>query len=150
MPQSFAHVPLHIIFSTKERQNWILPQIEQKLFAFMGSVCNQLQCKPIIINGVEDHVHLLVYLSRTITIAKFLEKLKVESSKWMKRQGQYYQHFSWQRGYAAFAVENIPRIKNYILGQKDHHHGTGIDFKKELIKILNYYEIPYDERYLWD
>lgn len=150
MPQSLSKVYIHIIFSTKHRQNFIDDTIEKRLFAYLGQACKNLDCNPIQVGGYRNHVHILCTLSRVITQAKLLEEIKKTSSKWIKLQGEAYKEFYWQDGYGAFSVNHrkIETVKNYIINQKQHHEKR--DYKTEFRAFLEHYQIEYDERYVWD
>lgn len=150
MPQSLSKVYLHIIFSTKNRENLILPKVEKELYAYLGGVIKNLKGIPIIINGMPNHVHILSTFPRTITIAKFLEEIKKSSSKWIKTQGREFVGFSWQGGYAAFSVSQskVDVVSKDIINQKEHH--KKITFQEEVIQFLEKYGVEYDEKYLWD
>ena len=105
MPQSLARVVLHIAFSTKHRTPFLSkPEVRGHLHAYMAVVLQEIDCEPILINGMEDHVHILGNFSRTITIANLIETVKTAPSKWMKQQGPQYEEFFWQGGYGAFSV----------------------------------------------
>ena len=150
MPQSLSKVYVHIVFSTKHRQNFIDENIEERLFTYLGQACKNLKCNPIQVGGYRNHVHILCTLARTITQAKLLEEIKKTSSKWMKRQIGDYQNFYWQDGYGIFSVNHrkIETVKNYIINQKSHHERR--DFKSEFRSFLEHHEMKYDERYVWD
>ena len=102
------------------------------------------------IGGVEDHVHLLCTLPRTLTISDLLEQIKKNSSKWIKTKGLRYSSFTWQKGFAAYSVSESQNevIINYIENQKEHHkkHSYQDEYRKFL--LLN--NVPFDERYVWD
>jgi REP element-mobilizing transposase RayT len=104
----------------------------------------------IIINGVPDHVHILFILSKNKVLAKIVEEVKKQSSKWTKEQDFGPRKFAWQAGYADFSVSasKVEVVKNYILKQKEHH--KRISFQDELRKFLEEYNIEYNEKYLWD
>lgn len=150
MPQSLSQVYLHSVWSTKNRIPFIRPQIEDELYTYIGGTIKNLGGRPIQINGMPDHIHVLSTLPRTISIADFLEEIKRSSSKWLKTKGWEYREFSWQRGYGAFSVgrSELSIIQQYIVNQKTHH--TAKDFKVELIEWLKEYEVDYNEEYLWD
>ncbi len=150
MAQSLSKVYLHIIFSTKNRENLILPKVEKELYAYIGGVIKNLKGVPININGMPNHIHILSTFPRTITIAKFLEEIKKSSSKWMKTQGSEFVDFSWQGGYAVFSVSQskVEVVSKYISNQKEHH--KKMTFQEEVIQFLEQYGIEYDEKYLWD
>jgi len=103
MPQSLARVVLHVVFSTKNRVPFLKdPELRARLHAYMAGALQAIGCGPILINGVEDHVHILCNLSRTVTIAGLVEAAKGSPSKWMKEQGASYRDFYWQGGYVIF------------------------------------------------
>ncbi|OGU31972.1 MAG: transposase [Ignavibacteria bacterium GWA2_55_11] len=151
MPQSLASVKLHIVFSTKNRYPFLVnKEIRAEMHAYLGGICKAQKCQPIIVGGVEDHVHILCFLSRIITIANLLQEIKASSSKWVKTKGSLLTKFSWQNGYGAFSVSegHVKRVKNYIANQEEHHRRP--TFQKEFRKFLDENDIEYDERYVWD
>ena len=104
----------------------------------------------LLINGVEDHVHGLVILSRKFAIMKVIQEAKTETSKWLKRQSPRLNEFAWQAGYGAFSVSesNIPQVRDYIMNQEDHH--KKMTFQDEFRELCKRHNIAIDERYVWD
>jgi REP element-mobilizing transposase RayT len=102
------------------------------------------------INGMSDHVHLLVKLKPTTAISDFLRVLKANSSKWVNENKKRLRKLGWQEGYAAFTVSEsqAPRVRCYIRNQKEHHRKQ--DYKSELLSLLKKHRVEYEERYLWD
>ena len=150
MSQSLVDVPLHFVFSTKDRIPFIKPEIEEELHQYICGMSRKLGCPIIKINSIEDHVHILLSYGKTITFSDLISKLKSSSSRWMKTKGNHYKDFSWQKGYGGFAVCNssMESVIKYIASQKEHHkHKT---FKEEYLEMLKRAKISYDERYLWD
>ena len=98
MPQSLSLAIIHLVFSTKDRQPFLNPTIRKDAHAYLAKVARNAGCECYRIGGVEDHVHLATRLSRTITIADVVEKLKTSSSKWLKSQAPDLGDFAWQRG----------------------------------------------------
>lgn len=150
MPQSLVKNHIHIIYSTKNRQPLIDKEIQNELYAYIGGICKNLECHPIIIGGHKDHVHILCLLSRKIALMKLLEETKAHSSKWMKTKGKRYANFYWQNGYGAFSINptEIEVVRNYIINQDEHH--TKKTFQEEYRMFLKKYDVEYDERYVWD
>ena len=150
MPQSLSKVYVHIVFSTRYRQDLIDEKIEQSLFEYIGGICRGLECNPVKIGGYKDHVHVLCLLSRKIAQMKLLEEIKKQSSKWIKTKGAKYAHFYWQDGYGIFSVnpKQVEYVIRYIENQKEHHRRKS--YKEEVVFFLNRYKMEYDERYLWD
>lgn len=150
MPQSLIRNYLHITFSTKNREPFIQPEIEDELYTYLGGICKKLECNPILVGGHKDHVHILCLLSQKIALMNLMEKLKSHSSKWIKTKENRYKQFYWQRGYGAFSVNpaEIDIVAQYIANQKEHHRKR--TFKEEYLAFLKKYEVDYDERYIWD
>ncbi|HEY6915710.1 MAG TPA: IS200/IS605 family transposase [Paludibacter sp.] len=150
MAQSLVKNYIHIVFSTKHRHSFIDKAIENELFNYLGGVCINLECQPIIVGGHADHVHILCLLSRKITLAKLLEEVKSHSSKWIKTKGENYKNFYWQDGYGAFSVnpKEVAVVIKYISNQREHHIKK--TFQREFLQFLEEYKVEYDERYLWD
>lgn len=141
---------VHLVFSTKNRENLILPQIEKELFSFMGGILRNHKSVLLAANGTANHVHLLVSLSKNISLSDLLRELKKSSSLWIKTKDAIFKKFSWQAGYGAFSIgqSQVVSVKNYIAKQKEHHK-TEI-FEDEYRKFLRKYEIDFDERYFLD
>jgi REP-associated tyrosine transposase len=151
MPQSLARVVLHVVFSTKNRVPFLKEaELRARLHAYMAGVLQSIGCEPILINGVEDHVHILCNLSRTVTIAGLVEESKKTPSKWMKQQGRQYRAFFWQGGYASFSVSqsNVEQVRAYIAAQEEHHRK--VSFQDEFRALCKKHGIEIDERYVWD
>ena len=116
----------------------------------MAGILLEQACPARLINSVEDHVHILFELSRTVTMADAAEKVKRSSSKWIKTQGIEFEHFRWQAGYGAFAVSagDVEKVVEYIAIQREHHRN--LSYSDEYRDLLERHGITYDERYLWD
>jgi len=121
-----------------------------QLHAYIAGICNNLDCRAKIVGGHDDHVHLLCSLSRQKTISDLIREVKTRSSKWIKSQKKDWTHFHWQDGYGVFSVSQsqLKKVTEYIANQREHHRI--ITFREEFLMWLRKYEIPYDERYLWD
>ena len=122
--------------------------IRPMLHAYLGGILDTLGCSPLTVGGTVDHVHILCSLSRTQTIAAVVEAAKKGSSKWMKRQG--FPDFWWQAGYGAFSVaqSQVSTVSRYIARQEEHHRVQS--FQAEFRHLLTRYQLPIDERYVWD
>lgn len=150
MPQSLAAIYVHLIFSTKNRQPLIRPEIEEGLYTYQTGILRNLDSPLICVNGTVDHMHILFRLGRKISIAEVVEELKKSSSKWMKTKGPEYRDFYWQSGYGAFSIgkSGIQEVRRYIANQKEHPRTK--TFQEEFRAFLAKYEIEYDEHYVWD
>ena len=150
MPQSLSSILIHLIFSTKNREPFIAEAIEKELHPYMAKIFRELKSPSLTIGGTDDHVHILFSLGRTIEVADLVEKVKTNSSKWIKTKGQEFANFHWQRGYGAFSIgqSQVSTLKRYIARQRIHHQR--VTFQDEYRKFLKSYGIDYDERYVWD
>ena len=117
---------------------------------YLGGILANLECQPLMVGGVEDHVHLLCALSRTYTVADLVKELKRGSSLWLKTRKPELSEFAWQSGYGIFSVgfSQIESVQDYIAGQEEHH--CKVSFQDEFRQLLRRYEIEFDERYVWD
>ena len=151
MPQSLSQIYIHLVFSTKDRKNLISETIAPELYAYLATIFNDVCRSPAtLIGGVEDHSHVLFNLARTWCVADVVKEVKINTSKWMKKQDSMLRQFEWQTGYGAFSVSksNLWRVEKYIHGQREHHHRQS--FKDEFRGLLKRHEVEYDERYVWD
>jgi len=150
MGQSFANMHVHLIFSTKNRTPWLIDSFREPLHAYMATVLQNLGCNVALMNSVEDHAHLLFDLSRSVSISQAVKDLKSATSKWIKEQPGAAPTFTWQAGYAAFAVSesNVPAVRKYIANQREHHRHKS--FQEEFREFLKRHRIVFDERFVWD
>jgi putative transposase len=151
MPQSLAQIYLHIVFSTKDRHPLLIDNsIRNEVHAFLGGECNKLECPVIRVGGVEDHVHVLCRLGRTLSPAALVKELKRESSQWIKSKWPSLSGFYWQNGYGAFSVSpgHVEKLRLYIDNQDEHHRK--VSFQDEFRRLLKLYGLKWDEKYVWD
>ena len=148
MSQSLSKLVTHLVFSTKLRVPTISPRIENELHAYMTGIFKQYDSPSIIINGTEDHVHLLAKLRPDCALSDILRELKANATGWMHDVFPELKDFSWQRGYGAFTVSHshVEQVSRYIRRQKEHH--TKTSFRDEFIQFLKANGIEYDERYV--
>ncbi len=147
MSHTYTNLLTHIVFSTKEKLPLITNVIKPELLAYIGGLAKELKGKPIIINGMSDHVHLLISLPPTISIAEAMRFIKANSSKWVSQK--FGKPFEWQKGYGAFGVSrsNVDAVYKYIQNQEYHHQK--FDFRTEFVGFLRKNDVPFDEQFLW-
>jgi REP element-mobilizing transposase RayT len=151
MPQSLARILVHTVFSTKDRRPLLRDTaLRQELHHYLGGILKNLDCQPIIVGGVEDHVHLLAGLSRICAPAEMVKEVKRGSSLWVKERDAAMRDFGWQNGYEIFSIgsSQIDNVRRYIAEQEQHHRK--LSFQDEFRLLLRRYEVAYDERYVWD
>jgi REP element-mobilizing transposase RayT len=151
MAQSLAKILVHTVFSTKDRRPFLRDEpLRDELHNYLGGILANHDCQPIIIGGVEDHVHILSTLSRTMAASEMVKEVKRGSSLWLKTKSPDLHDFAWQSGYGIFSVghSQVEDVRNYIAGQEEHHRK--VSFQDEFRKLLERYKIEFDERYVWD
>jgi putative transposase len=149
MSQSLSKLYIHAIFHVKNDECVIRPEDEKELYAYIGGTVKISKSIPIIINGTENHIHVLCIMSKNISLAKLLEDVKTNSSRWVKTLGPHYREFAWQGGYAGYSVSQskVSAVENYIRNQKEHHQKQ--TFQEEYIQFLKENGVDYNEDYLW-
>ncbi|HPD66008.1 MAG TPA: IS200/IS605 family transposase [Bacteroidia bacterium] len=150
MAGSYTQLYVHLVFVVKRRENLIQKPWREELFKYMSGIIKAKGQKPIIVNGVSDHVHIFIGLSPTITIADLVRDIKNNSSKFINTQKYLKVKFAWQEGYGAFSYSHshVKNVYQYILNQEKHHQVK--TFKDEYIDFLRKFEVDYDERFLFD
>ena len=144
MPQSLSRVLVHLVFSTKHREPFIVPEVRPRLHAYIVGILDNLKSPSLQTGGVEDHVHILCALGRTISQADLVEEVKKSSSKWMKAEGGV-PGFSWQAGYGAFSIgeSQADTVIRYIQNQEEHHRKRS--FAEELKLFVERYGLEWRE-----
>jgi len=147
---SYVSSYFHCVFSTKDRLPLIPAPLRERLWPFLGGIARQNQMKAIEVGGMPDHVHLLLSLPSTLSLAKALQLIKGGSSKWVHDTFPEYRTFNWQVKYGAFGVSAslLDKTIHYIKNQERHHRK--MTFQEEFLALLKKHRIAYDERYLWE
>lgn len=150
MPQSFAAIQLHVVFSTKNRDPCITPDLAPKLYGYIHGIITGSKNMLLAAGGVEDHLHLLVSLGRETTVSELVRLVKCNSSKWVHETFPGHREFAWQNGYGAFSVSRSHRglVTKYIHMQAEHH--KAVSYQDEFRELLRRHGLEWDERYLWD
>ena len=150
MAQSLAQIFVHVVFSTKYRENIVVAEDLSELFAYIGGTLNKIGCPTIIVGGVSNHVHVLCSLNKNLSVAKLIERVKRSSNLWLRKKKNIYLRFEWQGGYAAFSVSRgrIDNVVNYIRNQAEHHKKR--TYEEELLWFLEETGLDYNPDYLFD
>jgi REP element-mobilizing transposase RayT len=145
---SHTHFLFHIVFGTKDRFPLIAESWEPEFHKYLGGIVKNHSGEAIEINGMPDHVHLLVRLGPHEAFKDLMRELKASSSSWAKRKHQ--PKFAWQRRYGAFSVSESmsESVRKYIRSQKEHHETRA--FEDEYKEILSLHKVEFDERFLWE
>lgn len=146
MPSAYTQNFYHTVFSTKQRVELITPDLETRLYAFIGGIVRDLRCTLLAVNGMPDHVHLLIRYRADLSHSDMLQQIKGRASKWINETFPRIGRFAWQDGYGGFTVSKsvVPEVEAYIARQKEHHRRQ--DFKSEYLGLLRRHGIEFDER----
>ena len=139
----------HLIWSTKNREKWITPEIQNNLYLYIGGIMrNNHNCVLLGIGGISDHVHLLMSLSLPDKFTQVVRDVKANSSLWIHKNYPQSNLFAWQEGYASYSVSysSVEKVLNYINNQEEHHKKTTFD--EEYVLLLRKCQIEYDEEYV--
>ena len=149
MSHSYISNLMHCVFSTKERLPFITPELESRLWPYIGGIARENKMKAIAVGGTVDHLHALLSLPAMMSFAKAVQLIKGGSSKWIHDTFDEHRKFAWQEGYGAFSVSSSQAQKTiaYIQRQKEHHRKRS--FRDEFIDLLEKHGIEYDRRYLF-
>ena len=148
MPQSLSCILIHAVFSTKKRHPFLAdPDFRSEVHAYIGGISKRLGCPPVAIGGVEDHVHALVWFSRTVTVADWIKEIKRVSCSFAKGREP---RFGWQAGYGVYSVDlhGLDCAAAYVRNQEQHH--KKVTFQEELRQLMAEHGLEWDERYIWD
>ena len=148
MANTYTSLFCHLVFSTKNREPWLIPAIEQRIWSYLGGVARAHKITPLQIGGIEDHIHALVMARPTIAVFEIAKFLKGDSSKWIHEEFSNMATFAWQDGYGGFSVSktDVPDVIRYIQNQREHHRRK--TFREEYVDLLRAHGVQYDERYL--
>lgn len=150
MAGTYSQIYLQYVFAVKSRQNLLKKPWRDDVFKYMSGIIKSKNQKPIIVNGVEDHVHVFVGIKPSINIPDLVRDIKNNSANFINEQKYLGQKFSWQEGYGVFSYSysHIDRVYKYIANQEEHHRKK--TFKAEYLEFLKKHEIEYDEKYLFE
>ena len=148
MGHSYCSSLFHCVFSTKDRRETIAPEVQDRLWAYIGCIAREHGMTALAVGGADDHAHLLVAIPATMAVATAMREIKSGSSRWMHETCAM-PEFAWQEGYGAFSIGHaqIEATVRYIGGQQEHHRRR--DFQAEFLAILRKHCIEYDLRYVW-
>ena len=149
MADTYTQLYVQVVFAVKHRQSLISTKWEDDLYRYMTGIISNQNQKLMIINGMPDHVHILIGLKPNCNLSDLIRDIKSCSTKWINDQQLVKGKFSWQNGFGAFTIgqSQIPRVVNYIRNQKEHHRTKS--FMKEYKQFLSAYDIQYNDRYIF-
>lgn len=148
MANTYTKLNIHIVFHVKSTGITIRQKDLGQVFAYIGGIIRNVGGYPITVGGITNHIHILATMPKTMSVSEFVQKIKANSSKWIKTVDEYYETFAWQEGYGAFCVSPslLKKTIRYIETQEQHHHEVSV--RDEFIQFLKENGIEFDERYL--
>jgi REP element-mobilizing transposase RayT len=148
MANTFTSLNYHVIFSTKNREPLLGPNVRERLWPFLGGIARENGMVALEIGGMPDHVHLLLSIPASLAVSKAVQLLKGGSTPWIKETFPLLTGFAWQNGYGAFtvSVSQLDSVTEYIRNQAEHHRTS--TFAEEYRLFLEKHHVPFDERYL--
>jgi putative transposase len=150
MANTYSQITIHAVFAVKGRENLITKNWRDNLHEYISGIITNKGAKSLAVGGWKDHVHILFGLPVTISISDFMSAVKASSSGWINEQKFVKGKFEWQAGYGAFSFARSQRdiVIKYIMNQEEHHRTK--TFKEEYLKMLNDFEIEFDEKYVFE
>lgn len=150
MANTYTQLYFHIVFAVKGRNNFISEQWKSELYKYISGIIANKDQKLMIVNGMPNHIHLLIGTKPNCNLSDLIRDIKANSSKWMNEKKFTKFHFEWQTGFGAFTVSQsgVPKVIEYIKNQEEHHRKK--TFKEEYIEFLNAYQIEFKDEYLFD
>ncbi|RYE22530.1 MAG: IS200/IS605 family transposase [Sphingobacteriaceae bacterium] len=149
MANTYHQIYLQAFFAVKYRQALIKREWKSQLFAVIGNLINETNCKTIIVNGMEDHVHCFLSLKPVVSVSELMKTVKAKSSKYINDHALTPERFEWQEGYGVFSYgqSGVDAVYHYIQNQEEHHQKQ--NFKDEYLNFLRKYQVAYDDQYLF-
>ena len=150
MTHTYSSMLFHVVWSTKQRQHFIFPEIKNRLYGYIRQIAKDQKATIIVMNGMPEHIHLLLSIKPNMCLAKLICQIKTTSSKWMRTSFKENMEFGWQDGYAAFSIglSTLSAVKNYIQNQEEHHKKQS--FEEEFLLFLKAHSIEYDPKFVLD
>ncbi len=135
MRAPYTQLYLHMIWATWDRLPLVTAEIEDRIYAAIAAKCRELKCEPLAINGVEDHVHLLVRFHTTVSVAQLAKGVKGSSSHLVTHEINPGEFFKWQGAYRAFTIRksDVPKVIAFIQKQKQHHSEMNLNPEWEIV-----------------
>lgn len=149
MPNTYTQIHIHVVFVVQNRASLISEQWKSRLYKYIIAIIQNNGHKVLSINGMPDHIHILFGIRPTQSLSDLMKKVKGESSKWINENKLCVGKFCWQEGYGGFSYSKsqLPAVINYIQKQEEHHKRK--TFIEEYTKILQDFDVEYDEKYIF-
>ncbi len=149
MPNTYTQIHLQFVFAVKYRKGLIHSSFKEELYQYISGIIKAHNHKLLAINGMPDHLHILVGMRPSQSVSDLMQDIKANSSKWINEKTFLKVKFEWQEGYGAFSYSksHVQNVIKYIQNQEKRHQVK--TFNEEYLDFLNAFEIDYDERYVF-
>jgi REP element-mobilizing transposase RayT len=146
MAHKYPNILIHCVFSTKNREDLIPDEMRSRLWKYFAGIGKNHGIPVLSAGGIANHAHLLIVLPSDTSLAKAMQVLKANSSRWL---GEHGINFAWQEGYGAFSVSssNANAVKQYIEHQPEHHGSRS--YEDEFVTLLKKSGVPYDAEHVF-
>jgi len=143
---TYAQNVIHVVFSTKDRRKLMSGEFRPRMWAYAAGICKKFDILVLAVGGMEDHIHLLIQIPPSLSLANAVNAIKSNTSRWADEQGH---KFAWQQGYAAFSVSAslVPTVVRYIQTQESHH--KKMTFDAELLALLKKHGVKFDPSFVF-
>lgn len=147
---TYSQMHVQIVFAVKHRQSLIESSWEERLYQYITGTIKKMDQKLLAINGVKDHIHILIGIRPSCRVSDLVREVKKASTEMINEKKLSKHHFQWQEGYGSFTYckSSLNNVVNYVMNQKQHHKTKS--FKEEFIELLEEFEVEYKEEYLFD
>lgn len=149
MANTYTQIHIQVVFTVQNRDCVIRKTWKNELYKYLTGIIQNHNHKVLAINGMPDHIHILIGMRSTQSLSDLIQDIKGDSSKWINQKGFVKGQFSWQEGYGAFSYSksHVNNVIDYIKTQEIHHQKKS--FIDEYHDFLKKFEIDYDERYIF-
>ena len=150
MANTYTQIFYHVVFAVKGRANLISPLWKSDLYKYISGIITNQRQKLYIVNGMPDHIHILVSCKPNMALSNLVKEIKEHSSKYINDKGFIQGKFNWQEGFGAFSVSfrNVEQVANYIKNQEKHQEVKS--FKDEYLEFLKEQNIDFEEKYIFE
>ncbi|MGI8542875.1 MAG: IS200/IS605 family transposase [Aridibacter sp.] len=150
MANTYSQIYIQIVFAVYGRENLIKSEWKDELYKYITGIVKNKKQKLLAINGVADHIHILLNIKPNIALSDLVRDIKANSSRFINEKKYIKGKFSWQEGFGAFSysISQLDDVIKYIENQAEHHEETS--FKDEYLRYLKRFEVEFDEKYVFD
>jgi len=150
MANTYTQITIHIIFAVKGRENFIKSAFKEEFFKYISGIVRKKRQKLLCINGMSDHIHILIGLEPSMALSDLVRDLKANSSRWINEKRLLPWKFEWQEGFGAFSYSRSQRsiVIKYIENQEYHHAKRS--FREEYLEMLKKFEVEYNQKYVFE